>query len=88
MISIEKWAGLVTNASPYSLPPGAAVTQVNLQVIAPGQITVRPGMTTQSFSAHAGSTSPVVRAFRYPRLTDNVVYQNSSGGIFVARGPQ
>lgn len=87
MISIEKWAGLVTNASPYSLPPGAGVTQVNLQVISPGQLTVRPGSTTASFVAHTGSTASIVRAFCYPRETDAVVYQNASGQIRVAKGP-
>lgn len=87
MIAIEKWAGLVTNASPYSLPPGAAVTQVNLQVISPGQVSVRPGSTSVSFATHAGSTSPVVVAFRYPQLAENVVYQNAAGKIFVGRQP-
>lgn len=87
MIVIEKWAGLVTNASPYAIPPGAAVTQVNLQVISPGQLTVRPGLASVSFTQHTGSTAPIVRAFRYPRATDSVVYQSSDGKIFVARGP-
>lgn len=88
MISIEKWAGLVTNASPYALPPGAAVTQVNLQVISPGQVSVRPGTAAVSFASHTGSTQPIVRAFRYPRTTDNIVYQNNAGTIFVGRQPQ
>jgi len=87
MIVIEKWAGLVTNASPYAIPPGAAVTQVNLQVISPGQIVVRPGTTSVSFSSHTGSTQPIIKAFRYPGATESVVYQNSSGTLFVARGP-
>lgn len=86
MISIEKWAGLVTNASPYSLPPGAAVTQVNLQCISPGQITVRLGVSAASFSSHTGTTSPIVRAFCYPGETDSVVYQNALGEIRVAKG--
>lgn len=87
MIIVEKWAGLVANASPYSLPPGAAVTQVNLQVLSPGQLTVRPGTVAVSFTSHTGSTAPIVKAFRYPRSTENIVYQNSAGQIFVARGP-
>jgi hypothetical protein len=87
MIAIDKWPGLVTNASPYSLPPGAAVTQVNLQVLSPGQLTVRPGLNAVSFASHTGSTLPIVRAFRYPAQTEAVVYQNSAGKIFVARGP-
>lgn len=85
MIIIDKWPGLVTNAAPYSLPPGAAVTQVNLQIIAPGQLVVRHGATTVSFSSHTGSTSPIRSTLRYPG--EAVVYQNASGGIFVARSP-
>lgn len=88
MIVIEKWPGLVTNASPYSLPPGAAVTQVNLQVVSPGQVTVRPGLTAVTWSSHTGSTATVQVAMRFQHgATETVVYQNSSGGIFVAKGP-
>lgn len=87
MIIIEKWAGLVTNASPYSIPPGAAVTQVNLQIINPGQISVRPGTVAVSFASHTGSTAPILRAVRYPRQNESIVYQNSEGRLFVARGP-
>jgi hypothetical protein len=87
MIQIDKWPGLVTNASPYAIPAGAAVTQVNLQVIAPGQLTVRQGSTTVSFATHTGSTTSVIRMFRYPRENENVVYQNSAGRIFVGRSP-
>lgn len=87
MIVIDKWAGLATNASPYAIPPGAAVTQVNLQVLSPGRVTVRPGTAAVSFSSHTGATAPIVRAFRYPRDTDSIVYQNASGNIYVARSP-
>jgi hypothetical protein len=86
MIVIDKWAGLVTNASPYSLPPGAAVTQVNLQVIAPGSVTVRPGLAAATFASSAGGSSPVRSTMRYPGATDSVVHQNSSGVIYVSRG--
>lgn len=87
MISIEKWAGLVTNASPYSLPPGAAVTQVNMQCISPGRLEVRPGMAAVTFSSHTGSTSPIRSAFRYPSDTETVLYQNAAGSVIAARGP-
>jgi hypothetical protein len=88
MIVIDKWAGLVTNASPYALPPGAAVTQVNVQVLVPGQIQVRPGTVSVSWTTHTGSTSPVISAFRFQHGTnDQVVYQNSLGQIYVAKGP-
>jgi hypothetical protein len=88
MIVISQWAGLATNASPYSLPPGAAVTQVNLQVLTPGQIVTRPGHVAVTWQSHTGSTAPIVSAFRYPSpANETVVYQNSLGAIFIAKGP-
>lgn len=89
MITIDKFAGLATNASPYSIPPGAAVTQVNVQVILPGMLTVRDGLTTVSWTTHTGSTEPIVRSINYQHSTyPQVVYQNSAGAIYVARVPQ
>jgi hypothetical protein len=87
MISIEKWAGLVTNASPYAIPPGAAVTQVNLQVISPGKVSVRPGFAAVSFTSHTGSTQSIRSMFRYPRSGESIVYQNSAGQIIVGVNP-
>lgn len=87
MITIDKWAGLVTNASPYSLPPGAAVTQVNLQVLSPGELNVRTGSTTVTFASHTGSTLPIRHAMRHPGPTEGIIYQNSAGGIYIAKGP-
>lgn len=40
----DQWAGLVTKASPYIIPPGATVEQVNLSAAIPGQLTTRDGM--------------------------------------------
>lgn len=48
MITIQKWSGLITNASPNSLPGGACVIQNNLQCLKPGQVQCRQGMTTAS----------------------------------------
>lgn len=88
MIVIDKYAGLATNASPYSLPPGAAVTQVNVQVLVPGQIQVREGLTTVSWTTHTGATEPIVRAIHFQHSTfPQVVYQNADGGLYVAKGP-
>jgi hypothetical protein len=44
MIRISKWSGLVTTASPYILPSGGAVEQINAQSITPGQLSARGGM--------------------------------------------
>lgn len=96
MIIIEKWAGLVTNASPYSLPPGAAVTQVNVQVINPGQLVVRNGhgpvswVTSMTTAVTTSSSTgwDVRRAFRCARgTTERVIYQNATGQILLAQGP-
>ena len=86
MIVIDKWSGLVTNASPYGIPPGAAVTQVNLQAIVPGELRVRPGHNAVSFASITAGTSPIRSAIRYPN-EDCVVYQDAAGGIRVGKGP-
>lgn len=88
MIVIEKWTGLVTNASPYVMPSGAAVTQVNLQVIVPGQISVRPGFVPVTWSSLSAGTSPVRRVFRAPcGQSERLIYQDAAGVVFSAAGP-
>lgn len=83
MIVIDKWAGLVTNASPYSLPPGAAVEQVNLQCLVPGRLTARPGMTALTFASSDSTTSAVRSAFRYQQGTaEHLVYQDAAGRLY------
>lgn len=87
MISITEWAGLATNVSPYSIPPGAAVTQVNLQCISPGQLTVRPGLTAVTLTSHTAGTQPIRRAARHPHSTEDVIYQDATGVIRVGTAP-
>lgn len=60
MITIEKWQGLITNASPYALPGGAFTEQVNVQCLKPGQIESRRGYQT---AATAGAR--VLSAVRF-----------------------
>lgn len=88
MIIIDKWGGLVTNASPYAIPNGAAVTQVNLQAIVPGQVSVRPGMQAVTWASLTGSTFPVRRVFRAPcGNTERLIYQDDDGVVRSAEGP-
>lgn len=83
MIAIEKWVGLVTNASPYAIPPGGCVEQVNVQCLVPGELTIRPGMSAVTFSATITNTSPVVKAFRYQHGPgEHIVYQGGDGQIY------
>lgn len=70
----DKWAGLITNASPYVLPPGAAVEQLNLATNIPGQLTSRNGMRPVAFSA------PEV----IPETRDLYPYVTSTGTILLA----
>lgn len=88
MITVEKWAGLVTNASPYSIPPGAATTQVNLQAVSPGQLTVRPGLQAVTLASTVSATTPVVSAIGLKRAgDDNIVYQDADGQVYTASTP-
>lgn len=88
VIIIEKWSGLATNASPYAIPPGAAVTQVNLQILSPGQLVVRPGLVNVSFTTHTAGSQPIVKIINYQHSTfPQAVYQGASGGIYVAKAP-
>lgn len=75
MITIDKWAGLVTNASPYALPPGAAVTQVNFQCLSPGKMEVRMGVTS-----HATCGTSAVRMIRMDSATQQRVAVVSYAG--------
>jgi hypothetical protein len=87
MIVIDKWKGLVTNASPYAIPPGAAVTQVNFQCVRPGELTSRFGQTSVTFTTHTGATTaPVVMVRHQLGAQECVVYQNAAGALIVAKG--
>lgn len=70
----DKWSGLFTNASPYAIPPGAAVEQVNLTTNIPGQLTSRNGMRPVAFSAPA----------QVPEVRDLYPYVTSSGTVLLA----
>ena len=65
VVQHNKWAGLMSNASPYALPPGAATVQVNLTTEVPGQLTSRGGML------------PVRFASAQPELLDIYPYESS-----------
>lgn len=88
MIIIDKWPGLVTNASPYAIASGAAVTQVNLQAIIPGQVSVRPGMQAVTWASLTSGTVPVRVAFRAPcGSTERLIFQDSAGVVRAGEGP-
>jgi hypothetical protein len=73
MIVIEKWSGLITNASPYALPGGAFAVQTNVQCLRPGELRGRGGL---AFAVAALGTGQVLSAVRLASGTvDQVVCQ-------------
>lgn len=89
MITIDTWKGLITNGSPYAVPVGAAVTQVNFQCRRPGELAARGGQQAVTFTAHTGASLPIIQMFRCPiGSQESVVYQNSTGDVFIAKGLQ
>lgn len=77
----DQWAGLVTKASPYILPPGAAVEQVNLALAIPGQLTTRDGMRRVVCTE---SASDVLDCFPYDYNGNTVLLALTASGELVA----
>jgi hypothetical protein len=63
MLRIERWGGLVTAVSPYVVPAGGAVEQVNAQSRSPGQLTVRGGMAP--VTPHSPAATPILEMWGY-----------------------
>ena len=57
MIRIAKWPGWVSSASPYILPAGGSVEQINAQSLVPGQLSVRGGMAPVTPGTAARTTT-------------------------------
>lgn len=77
----DQWAGLVTKASPYILPPGAAVEQVNLALTIPGQLTTRDGMRRVVCTETAAN---VLDCFPYEHNGGTVLLALTAAGELVA----
>ena len=77
----NSWAGLVTNASPFVLPPGAAVEQVNLVGIVPGQISARGGMRK---IAAVGVVADILDCYPYDHNGYTTLVAMAADGSLVA----
>jgi hypothetical protein len=89
MQRISQWAGLLTQASPYAIPPGGAQQQVNFVLSSQGQITSRGGMATTVFRSAAPSgvieqVFPITGGMGKP---DRMLVIDSSGTIGLIDGP-
>lgn len=87
---ITKWGGLLTNASTYAIPPGGATAQINLQSIAPGQLSVRGGMRAISFTDGLAGSSDIRELYRYAygsSREEKLVVLDANGIIQVVSSP-
>ena len=88
MIRISKWSGLVTAASPYILPAGGAVEQVNAQSLIPGQLTVRGGMGAVYASGGAGGALIELWGYSVGSGQSEIIFGfNDSGNIVKFTNP-
>lgn len=90
MLRLQKWGGLLTSASPYAIPPGGAVVQINLQNLAPGQMSVRGGMRAMAFDAGLAGSADIRELFRYAYHDGNekLLVFDASGAIQVLSTPE
>lgn len=77
----KAWGGLITNASPFALPAGAAVEQVNLTTDIPGQITSRGGMRPV---AAVGPTAPLLDVYPFEDGGKTYIVALTAAGDLVA----
>lgn len=73
VVRIEDWRGLATAVSPYVLPPGATVRQVNLQMKRPGELRQRPGMEVVYASADYSQVTGMYRASNGINGSDDLI---------------
>lgn len=89
-MDIKDFGGLVTNADPFDLPAGSAVTMQNCHPLVPGQLTARKGHGAVAFSnnASASTGNDVMAMYFFPSvIADWIIYELSDGSIKAGRAP-
>lgn len=80
-VKADSWPGLVTNASPFAVPLGAAVEQTNLESRIPGQLTARSGMRRV---ATTGTSDALLDCYPYAANGKTYLVSMTSAGELVA----
>jgi hypothetical protein len=80
-VKADSWPGLVTNASPFAVPLGAAVEQTNLESRIPGQLTARSGMQRV---ATTGTSAALLDCYPYAVNGKTYLVAMTSAGALVA----
>ena len=83
---LSKWGGLLTYVSPYAVPPGGAVSQINLTCSVSGQLTVRDGMQPVSFTETSPTGCLDVAGYSYGGATKVLAF-TSDGALRVLSAP-
>lgn len=82
------WGGLITNASPFALPVGAAVEQVNLAADVAGQVYTRGGMWPVAFAATSQASGPFVDCHPYAHDGQSwLLCMKTDGSLVALAGP-
>lgn len=88
MLRISKFGGIISNASPYALPPGAAQEMVNFTLYTPGQLTSRGGAKAVAYD-DAGVNGVVEQVFPFSGglgRSDRALVIDSAGNIAIIDG--
>lgn len=89
MIRINKFAGLLTAASPYIVPTGGATEQVNVQSRIPGQLQVRGGMQNVEFTGTPSGAIQELWGYNPgAEFSEKLFAFSSNGGIYVLTDPE
>ena len=89
MQRIQKWGGLVTQASPYAIPPGGSTQQVNFTLAKPGQLTSRGGMremTAANLDQGGGVVEQMWVISGGVGKPDRIVTLNDAGEVTIVGG--
>lgn len=87
---LTKFPGLISDADPSDIPPGAFASQDNFESLVSGRLTVRKGFVRVAFTNEGGgpSTGNVVSLHRHHfGVSDTYLYQLDDGTIRVGLGP-
>jgi hypothetical protein len=92
MTKATKWPGLISNADPHDLPPGAATVQENFTCVVPGKLTGRKGLRMVSFTnmdpAVSEPTTAVLEVFAMHNATGQTVLMLlADGTVRYGRSP-
>lgn len=82
-----RWPGLISNADPLDLPPGAATVQENVMSLVPGSLQPRRGLRPFTFASTALSGSGAsLGMFRFMTAArEYAIFMGSNGTVFAGR---